>query len=109
MSKQGQQQPQQEEQPENNTNNEILADNQFASAGLWTSIKPPLSTPVLQTLEQLKFTQMTPVQARTIPLFLTHKDVIAEVRRRHPLLLSLIIDLSQQRSDFSIEFKVHQH
>jgi len=33
----------------------------------------------LQALSLLGFTQMTPVQASTIPLFLNNKDVIVEV------------------------------
>ena len=43
----------------------------------FTSIKPPLSTPVLSFLSKppYNFPVMTPVQATTIPLFLTHHDV----------------------------------
>jgi superfamily II DNA/RNA helicase len=41
--------------------------------------KPLLSASTLQTLKDLKFDQMTPVQAATIPLFLANKDVAVEV------------------------------
>ncbi|KXS16263.1 DEAD-domain-containing protein [Gonapodya prolifera JEL478] len=51
-----------------------------AESGEWTEFKDPcgLSQPVLETLALLGFTQMTPVQAATIPLFLKRKDVIVE-------------------------------
>lgn len=38
----------------------------------------PLSDSVLKTIEELKFTYMTPVQAASIPLLLKGKDVAAE-------------------------------
>ncbi|KDN40792.1 DEAD-domain-containing protein, partial [Tilletiaria anomala UBC 951] len=52
-----------------------------AYAGTWSRLK--LSQPLCPWLqeyiqEDLGFRQMTPVQASTIPLFLSHKDVIVE-------------------------------
>ncbi|XP_033126686.1 ATP-dependent RNA helicase DDX55-like isoform X4 [Anneissia japonica] len=44
----------------------------------WKSLAPPISVKVLKTLKQLGFKKMTPVQAATIPLLMTHKDVAAE-------------------------------
>jgi ATP-dependent RNA helicase DDX55/SPB4 len=41
-------------------------------------VKPPLSSGVLQYVDSLKFHCMTPVQAATIPLFLTNKDVAVQ-------------------------------
>ena len=56
----------------------------LASAGSWAQLSPGLSDAVGTALVQdLGFTAMTPVQAATIPLLLTHKDVAVEVR---PLL-----------------------
>jgi ATP-dependent RNA helicase DDX55/SPB4 len=37
-----------------------------------------LSEPTLRAIEALRFTHMTPVQAATIPLFLSHKDVCVQ-------------------------------
>ena len=48
------------------------------AAGAWSQIRPALSTWVLGVLASMKFEQMTPVQASAIPLFLSHKDVVAE-------------------------------
>ncbi|CAK9819765.1 Probable ATP-dependent RNA helicase DDX55 homolog [Anthophora plagiata] len=44
----------------------------------WTELEVPLSNPVLKTIEELKFSHMTPVQAASIPLLLKGKDVAAE-------------------------------
>lgn len=40
--------------------------------------KPALSAPTLGAVASMGFSSMTPVQAATIPLFLTHKDVCVE-------------------------------
>lgn len=47
---------------------------------------PPLSTPVLKVVQDMGFSHMTPVQASSIPLFLSNKDVCAEVRGGADLL-----------------------
>jgi len=44
------------------------------------SVEPALSPMTLQVVDSFGFTNMTPVQAATIPLFLQHKDVCVEVR-----------------------------
>lgn len=44
----------------------------------FASVQPPLSKDVLDAIAALGFTQMTPVQCATIPLFLRHKDVCVE-------------------------------
>ena len=51
----------------------------LASAGSWERVAPQLSSAVLTALtHDLGFASMTPVQAATIPLLLTHKDVAVE-------------------------------
>ena len=50
-----------------------------ANAGKWTNLQPALSDLSLKGIASLGFMQMTPVQAATIPLFLSHKDVAVEV------------------------------
>ncbi|SPO41118.1 related to ATP-dependent rRNA helicase SPB4 [Pseudozyma flocculosa] len=47
-------------------------------AGKWSRLKPSLTPWVASLLADMNFEQMTPVQASTIPLFLSHKDVIVE-------------------------------
>ncbi len=52
----------------------------MATAGKWEEVKPALSPSVLKVLTQvLNFPRMTPVQAHTLPKFLSHKDVAVEV------------------------------
>ncbi|KAM3600546.1 uncharacterized protein V6R79_024979 [Siganus canaliculatus] len=46
--------------------------------GTWDSLPVKLDDRILQTLQELKFTHMTPVQAACIPLFMSNKDVAAE-------------------------------
>ena len=46
----------------------------------WDALMPPLSEWLLDAVSSKGFNRMTPVQASTIPLFMTHKDVVVEVR-----------------------------
>uniref|UniRef100_A0A7N9B0K6 ATP-dependent RNA helicase n=1 Tax=Mastacembelus armatus TaxID=205130 RepID=A0A7N9B0K6_9TELE len=46
--------------------------------GTWDSLQVKLNDGILQTLRELKFTHMTPVQSACIPLFMSNKDVAAE-------------------------------
>ncbi|KNE71764.1 hypothetical protein AMAG_16068 [Allomyces macrogynus ATCC 38327] len=48
------------------------------AAGSWRNATPALSPLVIDVVEGLGFTQMTPVQSQTIPLFLKSKDVVVE-------------------------------
>ncbi|KAJ3360574.1 ATP-dependent rRNA helicase spb4 [Allomyces javanicus] len=48
------------------------------AAGSWRNVTPALSPLVIDVVERLGFTQMTPVQSQTIPLFLKSKDVVVE-------------------------------
>eukprot|EP00124_Ichthyophonus_hoferi_P001983 Ihof_evm5s121 gene=Ihof_evmTU5s121 len=50
-----------------------MRDGVSANAGAFTTLKPPLSTETLGLLHDMSFEQMTPVQAATIPQFLTNK------------------------------------
>lgn len=44
----------------------------------WKELDIPLSMPIIETLQELRFDTMTPVQAACIPLLLKGKDVAAE-------------------------------
>ena len=45
----------------------------------WEALTPSLSEWLLDAISSKGFTRMTPVQASTLPLFMTHKDVVVEV------------------------------
>ena len=47
-------------------------------AGTWKELSVELSLPIIETLDELKFKNPTPVQAACIPLFMKNKDVAAE-------------------------------
>eukprot|EP01135_Chromosphaera_perkinsii_P000057 Nk52_evm8s24 gene=Nk52_evmTU8s24 len=49
-----------------------------ANAGGWETITPRLSQWLVDNLHVMGYSQMTPVQAAAIPLFLSNKDVAAE-------------------------------
>ncbi|KAK4048578.1 ATP-dependent rRNA helicase spb4 [Microbotryomycetes sp. JL221] len=47
-------------------------------AGLWSKLQPPLTPWIADTIRDMGFEQMTPVQASTIPLLMQHKDTVVE-------------------------------
>lgn len=49
-----------------------------SSSRAWDALQPPLSEWLLEAIAAMGFERMTPVQASTIPLFMTHKDVVVE-------------------------------
>ncbi|KAL0949539.1 hypothetical protein HGRIS_009588 [Hohenbuehelia grisea] len=49
-----------------------------AFAGLWSSLPESLTPWILDAIQSMGHTHMTPVQASTIPLFMKHKDVVVE-------------------------------
>ncbi|KAL5490329.1 SPB4 [Sanghuangporus weigelae] len=67
-----------------------------AYAGLWTSLPTPLTPWVLDIINSLGFTQMTPVQASTIPLFMKHKDVVVEAVTGSGKTLSFVIPIIEK-------------
>ncbi|XP_014615065.1 PREDICTED: probable ATP-dependent RNA helicase DDX55 homolog [Polistes canadensis] len=68
----------------------------------WKELDVALSKPVLETLEELKFKTMTPVQAACIPLLLKGKDVAAEAVTGSGKTLAFLIpllEILQRRPD----------
>nr|XP_056715414.1 ATP-dependent RNA helicase DDX55 [Euleptes europaea] len=59
----------------------------------WESLPVRLSAGVLRALEELRFSQMTPVQSATIPLFMTNKDVAAEAVTGSGKTLAFVIPI----------------
>lgn len=62
-------------------------------AGKWDSLPITLDENILQTLDELKFTHMTPVQAACIPLFMSYKDVAAEAVTGSGKTLAFVIPI----------------
>ncbi|KAJ0012876.1 hypothetical protein NQD34_017210 [Periophthalmus magnuspinnatus] len=61
--------------------------------GTWDSLPVKLDDNILQTLKELGFTHMTPVQSACIPLFLGNKDVAAEAVTGSGKTLSFVIPM----------------
>uniref|UniRef100_A0A4W6DDU0 ATP-dependent RNA helicase n=1 Tax=Lates calcarifer TaxID=8187 RepID=A0A4W6DDU0_LATCA len=59
----------------------------------WDSLPVKLNEGILQTLEELKFTHMTPVQSACIPLFMSNKDVAAEAVTGSGKTLAFVIPI----------------
>ncbi|XP_020511065.2 ATP-dependent RNA helicase DDX55 [Labrus bergylta] len=64
-----------------------------ATEGTWDSLPVKLNDSILQTLEELTFTHMTPVQSACIPLFMRNKDVAAEAVTGSGKTLAFVIPI----------------
>ncbi|KAK0154357.1 ATP-dependent RNA helicase DDX55 [Merluccius polli] len=61
--------------------------------GTWGSLPVKLNDNILQTLREMKFTHMTPVQSACIPLFMRNKDVAAEAVTGSGKTLAFVIPI----------------
>ncbi|KAM3874235.1 ATP-dependent RNA helicase DDX55 [Diretmus argenteus] len=61
--------------------------------GTWDSLPVKLNDSILQTLDEVKFTHMTPVQSACIPLFMSNKDVAAEAVTGSGKTLAFVIPI----------------
>ncbi|XP_019711996.1 ATP-dependent RNA helicase DDX55 isoform X4 [Hippocampus comes] len=61
--------------------------------GTWDTLAVKLNDNILETLRELKFTHMTPVQAACIPLFMRNKDVAAEAVTGSGKTLAFVIPI----------------
>uniref|UniRef100_A0AAQ6AF41 ATP-dependent RNA helicase n=1 Tax=Amphiprion ocellaris TaxID=80972 RepID=A0AAQ6AF41_AMPOC len=61
--------------------------------GTWDSLPVKLNEKILETLDELKFTHMTPVQSACIPLFMSNKDVAAEAVTGSGKTLAFVIPI----------------
>ena len=89
--------------------NAKAATDKDAGPNSFGSIRPTLSAGVLSFVQQQGFTQMTPVQAATIPLFLANKDVAVQAVTGSGKTLAFLIpvvEYLQRRS--SSPFKASQ-
>ncbi|KAM4808738.1 ATP-dependent RNA helicase DDX55 [Rhinophrynus dorsalis] len=61
--------------------------------GAWDCLPQRLNDRIRQTLKDLHFTHMTPVQSATIPLFMNNKDIAAEAITGSGKTLAFVIPL----------------
>lgn len=86
------------------------------AAGPWTQVRPALTPWMcvhttynsLHVLESLQFTQMTPVQSSAIPLFLSHKDVVAEAVTGSGKTLAFVIPILEILMRREVPLKKHE-
>ncbi|XP_024154728.1 ATP-dependent RNA helicase DDX55 [Oryzias melastigma] len=64
-----------------------------STEGTWESLPVKLHEGILETLRDLKFTHMTPVQAACVPLFMSNKDVAAEAVTGSGKTLAFVIPI----------------
>jgi len=72
------------------------------------TLNPPLSAGVLDYLKQQDFHTMTPVQAATIPLFLTHRDCAVQAVTGSGKTLSFLIPMVEMILRKEFPFKKSQ-
>ncbi|PVG02638.1 DEAD-domain-containing protein [Serendipita vermifera] len=65
-------------------------------AGPWKNLDPPLTPWILEVIHSLNFTEMTPVQASSIPLFMKHKDVVVEAVTGSGKTLAFLIPILEK-------------
>ncbi|CAG8470508.1 13989_t:CDS:2, partial [Acaulospora colombiana] len=67
-----------------------------AKAGSWNILEPRLSPFIMEALAITNFSEMTPVQAATIPLFMKHKDVVVEAVTGSGKTLAFVIPIIEK-------------
>lgn len=75
----------------------------------WSELKIPLHTELKTAIDSLNFPTMTPVQAATIPLLLTNKDVAAEAVTGSGKTLAFLIPVLQILKKRSLEEAWKKH
>ncbi|KAF8559086.1 DEAD-domain-containing protein [Imleria badia] len=67
-----------------------------AFAGLWSSLPTSLTPWIFDVIQSMGYSQMTPVQAATIPLFMQHKDVVVEAVTGSGKTLAFVIPVLER-------------
>ena len=62
----------------------------------WDALTPPLAEWILGAVSSMGFKQTSPVQAATIPLFMTHKDVVVEAVTGSGKTLAFLIPATER-------------
>lgn len=74
----------------------------------FSDLKPPLSEPVLEALTLTVFEYCTPVQAATIPLLCSYKDVAVDAATGSGKTLAFVVPLVEILRRASASHKSHQ-
>ncbi|KAJ7773022.1 DEAD-domain-containing protein [Mycena metata] len=67
-----------------------------AFGGSWSTLPTSLTPWILDVIQSMGHTQMTPVQASTIPLFMQHKDVVVEAVTGSGKTLAFVIPILER-------------
>ncbi|KAI0362347.1 DEAD-domain-containing protein [Trametes cingulata] len=67
-----------------------------AFAGKWSTLPVTLTPWILDVIQSMGHTHMTPVQASTIPLFMRHKDVVVEAVTGSGKTLAFVIPILEK-------------
>ncbi|CCM00388.1 uncharacterized protein FIBRA_02418 [Fibroporia radiculosa] len=67
-----------------------------AYAGSWASLPTTLTPWIMDVIQSMGYSQMTPVQASTIPLFMQHKDVVVEAVTGSGKTLAFVIPVLER-------------
>ncbi|XP_040203209.1 ATP-dependent RNA helicase DDX55 [Rana temporaria] len=76
--------------------------------GTWDTLPQRLNDKIRQTLRELNFSHMTPVQSATIPLFMGNKDIAAEAITGSGKTLAFVIPLLEILLKREIKLKKNQ-
>ncbi|CAA7259769.1 unnamed protein product [Cyclocybe aegerita] len=76
-----------------------------AFGGFWNTLPTPLTPWILDVIHSMGHTQMTPVQASTIPLFMKHKDVVVEAVTGSGKTLAFVIPIVERLIRREIKLK----
>eukprot|EP00977_Amphora_coffeiformis_P017240 scaffold5532_cov180-Amphora_coffeaeformis.AAC.7 len=89
-------------------NQQVKKQQEEESLNSFSSIRPTLSKGVLDYVKQQGFSQMTPVQAATIPLFLANKDVAVQAVTGSGKTLAFLIPCVEYLQRRATPFKPNQ-
>ncbi|KAL8908175.1 MAG: hypothetical protein Q9171_005559 [Xanthocarpia ochracea] len=77
------------------------------SSRVWEGLTPPLAEWIIDAVDSMGFKRMTPVQASTIPLFMTHKDVVVEAVTGSGKTLAFVIPIIERLLRLDDPIKKH--
>ncbi|CAN6674870.1 ATP-dependent rRNA helicase Spb4p [Trichomonascus vanleenenianus] len=80
----------------------------MVSSKRWSDLNPPLTDWILESVESQGFTQMTPVQAATIPMFSGNRDVVVEAVTGSGKTLAFLIPIIERILKLDTTLKVGQ-
>ena len=85
-----------EERKEHESEENATSNSTAASSRRWATLRPPLHPLLLSYIASRGFDQMTPVQAATIPLFSSYKDVCVQAVTGSGKTLAFLLPILQR-------------